>query len=105
MKIELAGVGGYDAALYCGTGCFHRRESLCGKVYSEDYKGKWDRDSEKNSDRTVNELEAASKVLASCSYEKNTQWGKEVTLSLSLLLFLSLCVPLYGTSNPENLKL
>ncbi|KAK4850104.1 hypothetical protein QYF36_003903 [Acer negundo] len=27
-QVELAGIGGYYAALYCGTGCFHRRDSL-----------------------------------------------------------------------------
>ncbi|KAI8024632.1 Cellulose synthase-like protein E6 [Camellia lanceoleosa] len=38
--IELAGIDGYNAALYCGTGCFHRRESLCGLKYSENYIGR-----------------------------------------------------------------
>ncbi|KAI8007850.1 Cellulose synthase-like protein E6 [Camellia lanceoleosa] len=76
--IELAGIDGYNAALYCGTGCFHRRESLCGLKYYENYRGEL-----KNSvcdtkkDRTVHELEGGSKILANCSYEKGTQWGKE----------------------------
>ncbi|KAL7186772.1 hypothetical protein ACSBR2_028488 [Camellia fascicularis] len=79
--IELAGIDGYNAALYCGTGCFHRRESLCGLKYSENYRGEL-----KNSvcdtkkDRTVHELEEGSKILANCSYEKGTQWGKEMGL-------------------------
>ncbi|KAI8015469.1 Cellulose synthase-like protein E6 [Camellia lanceoleosa] len=79
--IELAGIDGYNAALYCGTGCFHRRESLCGLKYSENYIGEL-----KNSvcdtkkDRTVHELEEGSKILANCSYEKGTQWGKEMGL-------------------------
>uniref|UniRef100_A0A7N2R8K6 Cellulose synthase-like protein E1 n=1 Tax=Quercus lobata TaxID=97700 RepID=A0A7N2R8K6_QUELO len=38
-NVELLGIGGYGAALYCGTGCLHRRESLYGKVYSKDYGG------------------------------------------------------------------
>ncbi|KAI8016356.1 Cellulose synthase-like protein E6 [Camellia lanceoleosa] len=28
-------------------------------------------------DRTIHELEEGSKILANCSYEKGTQWGKE----------------------------
>ncbi|CAI0437555.1 unnamed protein product [Linum tenue] len=66
-KVELAGMGGYGAALYIGTGCFHRREALCGN------KGR-------SSQKTANELEEASKVLVSCSYEEGTQWGKEIGL-------------------------
>ncbi|KAK4398632.1 Cellulose synthase-like protein E6 [Sesamum angolense] len=31
-------------------------------------------------DRSVQELEEASKILANCSYEKGTQWGKEMGL-------------------------
>ncbi|KAE8098880.1 hypothetical protein FH972_016912 [Carpinus fangiana] len=79
-KFELAGVGGYGAALYCGTACFHRRESLCGKVYSKDYRAEWETEATKNTDKTSNELEEASKVLANCSYEKDTQWGKKMGL-------------------------
>ena len=75
-------MGGYGAALYCGTGCFHRRESLCGKRYSKGDKVQWNIEREKDADRTVNDLEESSKVLASCSYEKGTQWGKEVILYL-----------------------
>lgn len=79
-KIELAGVDGYGGALYCGTGCFHRRESLCGKKYSKDHKEDWNRKDEIISEKTVNELEDAVKVLANCDYEKDTLWGKEMGL-------------------------
>lgn len=79
MKVELAGLGGYDAAMYCGTACFHRRDSLSGAKYSNDYR---DINEAKNKDkRSVDQLEKASKVLASCIYEKGTQWGKEVLRS------------------------
>ena len=92
MKVELAGIGGYGAALYCGTGCLHRRESLYGKVYSKDYGGELNVEAKINADKTVNELEEVSKFLANCSYEKDTQWGKKVSPSLSLSLSLCLLV-------------
>ncbi|OMP04213.1 Cellulose synthase [Corchorus olitorius] len=79
-RIELAGVGSFGTALYCGTGCFHRRASLCGSKYSEEFKGSWNSETKKNDQRTIDELEEASKVVASCDYEKGTQWGKEMGL-------------------------
>lgn len=78
LKVELAGVGGYDAALFCGTACFHRRESLSGAKYSRDCRENVDSEAKKIDERTASELEKISKVLASCSYEKDTPWGKEV---------------------------
>ncbi|CAK9148880.1 unnamed protein product [Ilex paraguariensis] len=79
-KVELAGVDGYGAALYCGTGCFHRRDSLCGKKCSKDLKAEWSIVTDQTKKRNVNELEEASKALVTCSYEKGTQWGKEMGL-------------------------
>ncbi|TKY57409.1 Cellulose synthase protein E6 [Spatholobus suberectus] len=80
-KFEQAGICGYGAALYCGTGCLHRRESLSG-AYLRDYKAKWDIKSKRSNDnnRTVDELNEASKALATCTYEEGTQWGKEMGL-------------------------
>ncbi|KAJ8527641.1 hypothetical protein K7X08_015092 [Anisodus acutangulus] len=80
QEIELAGLGGYGAALYCGTGCFHRRESLCGRKFSEDYTVEWNNKEETSNYKTVEELEEASKVVANCSYEEGTQWGKQMGL-------------------------
>ncbi|KAK6947106.1 Cellulose synthase [Dillenia turbinata] len=79
-KIEQCGIDGYDAALYCGTGCFHRRESLCGRKYTEDFKEDWNFENRRNMNRTVSELEEASKIVATCSYEDGTKWGKEMGL-------------------------
>ncbi|GLU23969.1 hypothetical protein SLE2022_399430 [Rubroshorea leprosula] len=79
-KVELAGLGGYAAALFCGTGCFHRRNSLCGSKYSNENKQVWNVKTQKGDKRKINELEQRSKVLASSIYEKGTQWGKEMGL-------------------------
>lgn len=79
LKVELAGLGGYDSAMYCGTACFHRRDSLSGAKYSNDYRNITEAGNKDK--RSVDELEKVSKVLAGCNYEKGTQWGKEVLLS------------------------
>ena len=62
VKVEHAGVDGYAAALYCGTGWLHRRESLYGKVFSKDYRGELNVEAKKNADKTINELEEVSKI-------------------------------------------
>ncbi|XVE80560.1 hypothetical protein DITRI_Ditri14bG0149900 [Diplodiscus trichospermus] len=74
-KVELAGLSGFGAAMYCGTGCFFRRVSLSENKYSKECKGSWNSDTRKNDQRTVTELEDESKVVASCGSEKGTQWG------------------------------
>ncbi|KAK7299922.1 hypothetical protein RJT34_10751 [Clitoria ternatea] len=78
-KFELAGLSGHGASLYCGTGCLHRRESLSG-AYLRDCKAKWEMKPKPNDNRTVHELNEASKALATCTYEQGTQWGKEMGL-------------------------
>lgn len=82
LQLELHGMDGYGAMFYCGTGCLHRRESLSGAKYSKDCKEHTVETKVKKNDRTVDELEDASKVLASCSYEQDTQWGREVFILL-----------------------
>ncbi|XP_043691035.1 cellulose synthase-like protein E6 isoform X2 [Telopea speciosissima] len=78
--LELAGIDGYGGALYCGTGCFHRREALCGKKYSNECRGKQNRKIERKAERSISEVEEKCKALASCTYEMGTQWGKEMGL-------------------------
>ncbi|KAL0301057.1 UNVERIFIED_CONTAM: Cellulose synthase-like protein E1 [Sesamum radiatum] len=80
FKIELAGLDGFGGALYIGTGCFHRRESLIGKVYSKDHRLEFQSVEDNVKGRTVEELEAASKPLADCRYENGTLWGEEMGL-------------------------
>ncbi|KAL6543080.1 hypothetical protein OROHE_010600 [Orobanche hederae] len=79
FQIELAGIDGFGGALYIGTGCFHRRESLSGKYY-ENRGLEPDIVEDNTKGRAVEELEEASKALADCSYEKGTLWGKEMGL-------------------------
>ncbi|RDX76910.1 Cellulose synthase-like protein E6, partial [Mucuna pruriens] len=78
-EFELAGICGYGTSLYCGSGCLHRRESLSG-AFLRDYKAKWDIKPKRKNKRTVDELNEASKALATCTYEEGTQWGKEMGL-------------------------
>ncbi|XVF30803.1 hypothetical protein REPUB_Repub16aG0089700 [Reevesia pubescens] len=79
-KMELPGLDANGGPCYIGTGCFHRRQALCGKKYDENCKV----DRKKLNDRKIEEsgsvLEETCKVLASCTFEQNTLWGKEVGL-------------------------
>ncbi|KAF6163726.1 hypothetical protein GIB67_036186 [Kingdonia uniflora] len=77
-KVEFPGCDGHGGILYIGTGCFHRRESLCGKKYETGYKFDMKRRIEGKVKEGVNELEETSKILANCTYEEGTQWGKDV---------------------------
>lgn len=89
LKVEAHGLDNYWGTLYIGTGCFHRRETLCGKKFSKGYKieMKWeDKIGEKIG---IHELEESSKSLASCTFEENTQWGKEVSTTRTYKFILT----------------
>ncbi|XP_076937263.1 cellulose synthase-like protein E6 [Bidens hawaiensis] len=79
-ELEMGGMDPNGGPCYIGSGCFHRRTALCGDKYSKIFKQEW------NTENTINEQESTSvlqercKPLASCTYEKDTQWGKEVGL-------------------------
>ncbi|XP_021740736.1 cellulose synthase-like protein E6 isoform X2 [Chenopodium quinoa] len=80
--VESPGLDALGGTCYIGTGCFHQREILCGKKYSLDYKANWkmqDNNVAKEQEN-VEELEEKANVLASCTYEMNSQWGKEMGL-------------------------
>ncbi|XVE62577.1 hypothetical protein DITRI_Ditri06bG0129400 [Diplodiscus trichospermus] len=87
MEVEFAGFDGNGGPAHTGTGCFHRREILCGMKHNKELKVEC---RAMKNERTIKEsasvLEANCKALASCTYEENTQWGKE-------LKFLALSVP------------
>ncbi|KAM4101590.1 hypothetical protein ACB094_05G154900 [Castanea mollissima] len=78
--LEMPGFDGNGGPCYIGTGCFHRRKTLFGKKYKKNYKTDWKRWSNRSVEESTSVLEETSKVLASCSYEENTQWGKETGL-------------------------
>ena len=85
IRVELPGFDGNGGSSYVGSGCFHRRETLCGQRYNKEHKTDWKKWINKLEVReSASVLEETCKVLASCTYEENTQWGKEVSLSLSL---------------------
>ena len=94
-KVDLPGLDANGGPCYIGSGCFHRRKALCGMKYSEECEREWKRETDRTARESASVLEASCKVLASCSYEENTQWGKEVPLSVSSMpsfyffLFLS----------------
>ncbi|KAK2640138.1 hypothetical protein Ddye_027933 [Dipteronia dyeriana] len=80
MNVEFHGMDGYGGAPYIGTGCFHRRDALCGKKIHRECMGEWNRENVTKREESLHELEDKSKVYASCTYEENTQWGKEMGL-------------------------
>ncbi|KAF7120838.1 hypothetical protein RHSIM_Rhsim13G0140100 [Rhododendron simsii] len=41
MEVELPGTDANGGPLYIGTGCFHRRDILCGKKYKKDHQNDW----------------------------------------------------------------
>ncbi|KAG8502858.1 hypothetical protein CXB51_000709 [Gossypium anomalum] len=81
-QVEFHGLDGYGGPLYIGTGCFHRRDTLCGRKFSREIHNEFKIDIPKDREReeTTAVLEEKSKVLASCTYENNTEWGKEMGL-------------------------
>ncbi|GMI79056.1 cellulose synthase like E1 [Hibiscus trionum] len=80
QKLEVQGFDANGGPCYIGTGCFHRREALCGKKYDRNYKVDWKKLNNTKVEENASLLEETCKVLASCSFEHNTAWGKEMGL-------------------------
>ncbi|GAB4845929.1 hypothetical protein Ancab_024935 [Ancistrocladus abbreviatus] len=86
MEVEFHGLDGYGGPIYIGTGCFHRRDILYGKKFSKDCRLEWLKQSEKNIEGSVQELEEKAKALASCTYDKqHPEWGKEVGIQYGFI--------------------
>ncbi|XP_057795222.1 cellulose synthase-like protein E1 [Salvia miltiorrhiza] len=86
FEVEFLGLDGCGGPMYVGTGCFHRRDILCGRQLSEasmfEFKGR----TNSRSGESDAELEERAKALASCTYELNTQWGHEMGLKYGCLV-------------------
>ncbi|CAL9760331.1 unnamed protein product [Musa acuminata subsp. burmannicoides] len=78
-EVDFHGLDGVGGPLYTGSGCFHRRECLMGKKYDANSKAQLEL-SRKNLDANTSILEEKAKHLVTCSYENNTEWGKEMGL-------------------------
>ncbi|KAK9091837.1 hypothetical protein Syun_026748 [Stephania yunnanensis] len=63
MEVEFPGMDGYGGPAYIGTGCFHRREVLCGKKYVKGDKFKWNKGFERK-EGSAGKLEETSKIFA-----------------------------------------
>ncbi|KDP39304.1 hypothetical protein JCGZ_01061 [Jatropha curcas] len=79
-NVEFHGMDGFGGPAYVGTGCFHRRDTLCGRKFTEDCKIEWKGNEDHIRLKSTEELEEETKPLASCTYEQNTQWGNEMGL-------------------------
>ncbi|KAG8478884.1 hypothetical protein CXB51_028736 [Gossypium anomalum] len=86
QQLELHGLDAIGGPCYNGSGCFHRREALCGKKYEKNYKVDWKKVSDAKADESATFLEETCKVLASCTFEHNTTWGKEMGLIYGFLV-------------------
>ncbi|KAJ9183063.1 hypothetical protein P3X46_006977 [Hevea brasiliensis] len=85
-NVEFHGVDGFGGPLYIGSGCFHRRDVLCGRKFTKDFKFQWKKDDDNKIQKTMQELEEETKPLASCTYEQNTEWGNEIGLKYGCLV-------------------
>ena len=71
-------MGGMDAnggPCYIGSGCFHRRDALCGVFdkYSEVFNAaEWKTENARNEIESTSVLQEKCKSYASCAYEENT---------------------------------
>ncbi|KAL5771752.1 hypothetical protein ACOSP7_015906 [Xanthoceras sorbifolium] len=80
-EVELEGLDSNGGPCYVGTGCFHRRDTLCGKKYSQECcKLDWNSVNDTKIEESTDVLEETCKILTSCTYEENTLWGKEMGL-------------------------
>lgn len=79
-EVEFHGLDGYGGPLYIGTGCFHRREIICGRKFCKENKIELKRNKNAKRQESALELEEKAKDLAGCTYEKNTKWGSEIGL-------------------------
>ncbi|KAJ6408616.1 hypothetical protein OIU84_011864 [Salix udensis] len=86
FKMEFPGIDANGGPMYIGTGCFHRRVNLCERKHCNEHEVDSKRESDMKIEGNARDVEEECKALASCAYEENTQWGKEVGLMYGYLL-------------------
>ncbi|KAF3783547.1 Cellulose synthase-like protein E6 [Nymphaea thermarum] len=79
-EVNSYGFDGFEGMMYIGSACFHRRDSLTGRKYSDDFNGDLNGRTWKKSLESADVLEERGKFLTSCTSEENTMWGTEVGL-------------------------
>ncbi|KAF5176253.1 Cellulose synthase-like protein e6, partial [Thalictrum thalictroides] len=79
-EVDFPGLDSCGGVPYIGTGCFHRREALCGRKYGEKFDFEYEESVPNRVQEGVTELEETTKILADCTFEEGTQWGKEMGL-------------------------
>ena len=79
MKIDFHGLDGMGGPMYVGTGCFHRREILSGKSLYDGKRIDWNMVND-HKETTLENTNEEIKKLATCTFETDTEWGKEVLL-------------------------
>ncbi|KAF7073011.1 hypothetical protein CFC21_078070 [Triticum aestivum] len=77
-QVLMGGMDSVGGPMYVGTGCFHRREILCGRRFTEDYKEDWNGGIKDKTQESIVEIEEKAKSLAASTYEHDTQWGDEI---------------------------
>ncbi|XP_047313058.1 cellulose synthase-like protein E1 [Impatiens glandulifera] len=78
-QIELPAMDGNGGPCYTGSACFHRRDTLCGLKYEDrESVNILEDQNHRKEKQSIHVLEETSKILANCTYEDNTQWGKEI---------------------------
>ncbi|WOL17496.1 cellulose synthase-like protein E6 [Canna indica] len=85
-EVELPGLGD---CMYLGTGCFHRRESLCGRKYSKDCRMltyMWSQGKMRDAGENTRIIEERAKGLANCTYDQNTGWGKDIGIKYGCIV-------------------
>ncbi|KAK1424136.1 hypothetical protein QVD17_19453 [Tagetes erecta] len=79
-ELEMGGMDANGGPCYIGSGCFFRRNALCGAKYTEIFEAEWNTEHTTNEKESTSVLQERCKPHASCTYEKDTQWGKEIGL-------------------------
>ncbi|KAI4371183.1 hypothetical protein MLD38_019449 [Melastoma candidum] len=85
-NVELHGFDSHGGPCFIGTGCFHRRDTLSGKIYTMESREHLKDHKHKRPEESATVLEEEAKRLADCDFEYNTLWGKEMGFKYGALV-------------------